>query len=64
MSGLQDIWFVIFGCLTARNKPPALNIPSRAPAQLTIFYAGSVSVFDAVTAEKVGSLLTSITFKT
>lgn len=58
MSGLQDIWFVIFGCLRARN------IPSRAPAQLTIFYAGSVSVFDAVTAEKVGSLLNSITFKT
>lgn len=43
--------------LRARNKPSALNIPSHAPAQLTIFYAGSVSVFDAVTAEKVHELL-------
>ncbi|KAM5547079.1 protein TIFY 3-like [Rosa sericea] len=43
--------------LPNRNKPSALDIPARAPAQLTIFYAGSVSVFDAVTAEKVRELL-------
>ncbi|KAM1528918.1 hypothetical protein ACFX1Z_018189 [Malus domestica] len=40
-----------------RKGPSALNITSPAPAQLTIFYAGSVSVFDPITAEKVRELM-------